>query len=218
MPRPSIALDDNLKTYFFDNNPPEHPELRRLREKTAAMPRHFMQISPEQGSLLAFLVRLTSARRILEIGTFTGYSSLTMALAMAADGRMVCCDMNEEWTQHAREAWHRAGVGDRVELRLGPAMETLATLTPPEGGFDLAFIDADKDGYDGYYERSLQLVRRGGLIVFDNMMRFGQVADPDSNDATTVAVRRLNAKIAADERCDRVLLAVGDGMTLVRPR
>jgi predicted O-methyltransferase YrrM len=179
-----------------------------------------MQIAPEQGHFLTLLARLIGARRTLEIGTFTGYSALAMAMALPADGRIVACDISEEWVGVGRPFWQRAGVVDKIEVRIGPAIETLQQLER-EGAaesFDLAFIDADKENMDGYYEGALRLVRPGGLIILDNMFQGGRVLDPDNNDFRTNVVRDLNSKIAADERVDRVLVPIGDGMTLARRR
>lgn len=180
------------------------------------MPNAQMQIAPEQGAFMALLVQLTGARQILEIGTFTGYSSTAMALALPADGRIVCCDVSREWTDIARRAWTDAGVQDRVDLRLAPATETLATMD--DDSFDLAFIDADKTGYDAYYEGCLRVVRPGGLILIDNTLQDGRVADPSADDDNVRAVRALNAKIAADGRVDAVLLPLADGLTMARVR
>jgi len=179
-----------------------------------------MQITPEQGHFLALLVRLISARRALEIGTFTGYSALAVALALPEDGQVVACDISEEWTGTGRRFWERAGIAKKIELRIAPALKTLRQLES-EGNrdrFDLAFIDADKPGYDGYYEGALGLVRPGGLIALDNMLRGGRVADPNQNDTDTVALRQLNTKIAGDDRVDRVILPIASGMTLARRR
>jgi predicted O-methyltransferase YrrM len=211
-------MDERLYGYLLDHEPPEHEQLRALRGQTEKLPRGHMQITPEQGHLLALLVRLMGTRRVLEIGTFTGYSALAMALALPADGRIVACDISEEWTRIAREYWRRAGVLDRIELRIAPAGETLALIEMEGGSFDLAFLDADKTGYDAYYESALRLVRPGGLIVLDNTLRRGRVANPDDNDPDTVALQMLNAKIARDERVDRVLLPIASGMTLARRR
>jgi predicted O-methyltransferase YrrM len=166
------------------------------------------------------LVRLLDARRVLEIGTFTGYSSTAMALALPADGRIVCCDLSTEWTDVARTAWTDAGVVGRVDLRIGPAVDTLDELLAAgqESAFDLAFIDADKPSYDAYYERCLRLLRPGGVIAIDNVLWSGRVADPSVHDESTDAIRALNAKIAGDERVDPVIVPVGDGLTLARKR
>jgi predicted O-methyltransferase YrrM len=175
-----------------------------------------MQIGADQGAFLAILVRLIGARRIVEIGTFTGYSSTAMALALPPDGRITCCDVSREWTDIAREAWADAGVADRVDLRLAPAAETLATLEP--GAFDLAFIDADKAGYGAYYSECRRLVRPGGLIVVDNTLWSGEVADPSADGESVRAIRALNDRIAGDDGVDSVILAIGDGVTLARVR
>ncbi len=218
MSRGSIGLDERLNAYIVASHAPEHPVLAKLRSFTGVMPMASMQIAPEQGAFLAFLARLIGARNTLEIGTFTGYSALAVALALPADGRLVALDVNEEWTTVARAHWREAGVADRIELRLGPAGDSLEALEG-EGKrdhFDMAFIDADKTGYDAYYESALRLVRPGGLIVFDNMLQDGDVADPTKKSASTVAIRALNAKIAGDARVDAVLLPLGDGMTVAR--
>ena len=218
MTRVSYGLDDALRTYLLANQPPENPLLAQLREETARMSRSRMQIAPEQGHFLTFLLRLTEAKQALEIGTFTGYSSLCMALAMPPEGRIVACDSSREWTDVARRYWAKAGVAEKVDLRLGAAVETLHALIAERHEFDFVFIDANKEDYDAYYEASLRLVRRGGLIAIDNALRDGRVADPDETHLSVTAVRDLNAKIAADERGDRVLLTIGDGMMLVRRR
>jgi O-methyltransferase len=218
MTRATYGLDDTIRAYLLANQPPEHPLLAELREVTATMTRSRMQISPEQGHFLAFLVRLIGARRVLEIGTYTGYSSLCMALAMPPDGRVVACDKSEEWTDVAKQFWKRAGLANRIELRLGSAIDTLNELIKERQQFDFVFIDANKEDYDAYYEASLRLVRPNGLIAIDNMLREGRVADPSESQLSISAVRDLNAKIAKDERTDRVLITVGDGMMMVRPR
>ena len=177
-----------------------------------------MQIAPEQGEFLAFLVRLIGARNALEIGTFTGYSALAVALALPKDGRLVACDVSEEWTKIGRKHWAEAGVAGKIDLRIGPALESLAAMKREgqAGGFDIAFIDAAKQEYDAYYDACLDLVRVGGLITFDNMLQDGRVADPKSRDASVKAIRALNARLAADDRVDVVLLPLGDGMTIAR--
>lgn len=216
MSRTHLAITPELGAYLDRVAYREHPVLTRLRTETALMPEASMQIGPEQGALLALLVRLVDARRIVEIGTFTGYSSTAMALALPADGRVVCLDVSAEWTDRARAAWEEAGVADRVELRLGPARESLASLE--DGAFDLAFIDADKPSYDEYYTGCLRVVRPGGLIVLDNMLQRGRVADPGNRDPGPETIRALNERIAADERVEHVLLPIADGMTLARVR
>jgi predicted O-methyltransferase YrrM len=216
----SIGLSEELHAYLMGTGVREPEVLARLRVETAALPEARMQIAPEEGALLAMLVRLTGAKRCLEIGTFTGYSSTAVALALPADGHLVCCDVSREWTDVARRTWDAAGVADRVELRLGPATETLSALLA-EGGagtFDLAFIDADKPNYDAYLEGCLRLVRRGGLIVIDNVLWSGRVADPSDTDESTLAIRALNAKLAGDERVDLSMIPVADGLTLARVR
>jgi predicted O-methyltransferase YrrM len=174
----------------------------QLRAETSRLPRGTMQISPEQGQLMGLLVRLIGASRALEIGTFTGYSALAVALARPADGKLICSDVSEEWTQTAQRYWRAAGVSERIELRLGPAAETLAGLRAAgeEGRFDFAFIDADKENYDLYYEQCLKLVRPGGLIAIDNALWHGWVADPAYRNADTTAIRALNRKIRDDAR------------------
>ena len=216
----SIGLDEALNEYLVRVGVREHPVLAELRRQTAELPAAQMQIAPEEGALLAILVRLLPARRILEIGTFTGYSSTAMALAQPDGGRITCCDVSREWTDIARRAWADAGVDDRVDLRLGPAVATLDELLGAggAGSYDLAFIDADKASYDVYYERSLQLVRSGGLIAIDNVLWSGRVADPADDDEDTTAIRDLNAKIAADERVEIVMVPIADGVTLARVR
>jgi O-methyltransferase len=218
MTRITYGLDETVHAYVVANQPPEHPLLAQLREVTATMTRSRMQISPEQGHFLAFLIRLTGARRVLEVGTFTGYSSLCMALAMPPDGRIVACDVSEEWTNVAREFWKKAGLTSRIELRLGSAVDSLKKLIDERQQFDFVFIDANKEDYDAYYESSLRLVPAGALIAIDNTLRDGRVADPSVTQLSVSAVRDLNAKIAKDERGDRVLITVGDGMILVRKR
>jgi O-methyltransferase len=220
MSRESIGLDKTLNEYVVRAQQPEHPVLAALREATARMPMSNLQIAPEQANLLAFVARLVDARMALEIGTFTGYSALAVALTLPKDGKLVACDLSEEWTSIGRPFWQRAGVAEKIELRLGPAQATLDRLERDgfKGRFDFAFIDADKTGYDAYYESTLRLTRPGGVIAFDNMLQDGRVADRRARSADTVAIRALNAKIAADERVDRVLVPVGDGMTFVRRR
>lgn len=213
----SLSINEQQHAYLLACQPPEHKELRRLREVTAALPNARLQIAPEQGHLLAFLVRLIGARRLLELGTFTGYSALAMALALPADGRLLTCDTNAEWAAIGRAHWKSAGVAGKIEQQLGPAIETLAELKQNHvDGFDLVFIDADKGNYDAYYEAALALVRTGGLIVLDNMLFRGLVANPEDDDARALPVRALNEKINADARVEHVLLAIGDGMTLAR--
>ena len=220
MSRGSIGLDDALNAYLERVGTREPEVLRHLREETARMPEAQMQIAVEEGAFLAMLVKLLGARRILEVGTFTGYSSTAMALAMPPDGRITCCDISREFTDVARRTWSAAGVEDRMDLRLGPAMETLDDLLQEGAGasFDMAFIDADKANYAGYYERALRLVRPGGLIAIDNVLWSGRVADAGVDDEDTAAIRALNEAIAADERVDVAMVPIADGVTLARIR
>lgn len=214
----SIGLSDALYDYLLSVSLREPEILAELRHETMAMSERSMQIAPEQGQFMAFLVRLTGARRILEIGTFTGYSALVMALALPAEGRVVACDVSEAWTAVARRYWQRAGVAGRIELRLAPALQTLDALIGEGGGgsFDFAFIDADKGRYLDYYERSLTLLRQGGLIAVDNTLWGGSVADPANTDADTAAIRAFNAALHADPRVELSLVPIGDGLTLAQ--
>jgi len=220
MANESLGLPPALQAYLARFGYREPAVLARLRERTARIPEHEMQVAPEEGALLALLVGLMGARRCLEIGTFTGYSSTAIALGMPPGGRLVCCDVSEEWTSIAREAWAEAGVADRVELRLGPALETLDQLLAEgaEATFDFAFIDANKDQYPEYYERTIELLRPGGLVAVDNVFRGGEVADPSADDASIRGTRVLNARIAADERVTFAMVPIADGVTLARKR
>ncbi len=217
----TLNLDESLHEYLLSVSLREPAILRRLREETAAMPEHNMQIAPEQGQFMALLVQLTGARRAIEVGTFTGYSALAVALAMPDDGRIVCCDTSEEYTAIARKYWEEAGVADKVDLRIAPALETLdALLDDPDQPrtFDFAFIDADKTNYDNYYERCIDLLKSDGLIAIDNTLWDGKVADASDLDEDTVAIRALNEKLYADERIDLSLVPIADGLTLCRKR
>ena len=217
----TINLDDRLHRYLLSVSLREPEVLRRLREETAAMPQHNMQIAPEQGQFMALLVQLSGTRRALEIGTFTGYSSLAIAMAMPADGQVLCCDTSKKYTAVARRYWDEAGVAGKMDLRIAPALETLdALLREPntKSVFDFAFIDADKTNYDNYYERCLDLMRPGGLIAFDNTLWDGKVADEAESDDDTIALRALNTKLHADKRIDLSLVPIGDGLTLCRKR
>ena len=198
----------------------ETPVQKRLREETSKLPEAAMQIGAAQGVFLAFLARLVGTRRAIEVGTFTGYSALSIASVLPPDGRLVCCDVSERWTSIARRYWAEAGVAERIELRLAPARETLAELRKRDGpgSYDFAFIDADKTGYDAYYEACLKLVKPGGVIVLDNMLWSGRVAEPDHHDTDTDAIRALNTKIHADQRVDAALLTIGDGVMVARKR
>jgi predicted O-methyltransferase YrrM len=218
MSRESVGLSPELHQYLLSVSPPEHPVLAELREATDKLKERNMQIGPEQGHFMAFLLRSLGARKVLEIGTFTGYSSLAMALALGPDGRITCCDVSEEWTAIAREHWKKAGVASRIDLRLGPALDTLDQLLAEGSGFDFAFIDADKPNYVKYYERCLRLVRRGGVIAVDNTLWSGKVADPREADADTIAIRDFNAIVATDDRVLVSVTPVGDGLTLLLKR
>ena len=213
-------IETHIYDYILANSLRDRDALKRLRQETGAMPMGGMQISPDQGQFMGLLVELIGAKRIVEVGTFTGYSSIAMALALPADGRLIACDVSDEFTRIARRYWREVGVADKIELRLGPAVATLdAMLAAGEAGcFDMAFIDADKENYDAYYESCLQLVRPGGLILIDNVLWGGRPADASERDDSTVAIRALNAKIHADERVTASLLSIGDGLTLARKR
>ena len=220
MSRKTISMTDSLYDYLVSVAVREPDVLQRLRAETASMPGADMQISPDQGAFMQLLVELIGARRCLEVGVFTGYSSLAVALALPPDGTITACDVSEEWTSVARRYWHEAGVGERVDLRIGPALDTLDALLA-EGRaahYDFAFIDADKANYDGYYERALQLVRPGGLITIDNVLWSGAVADSENRDPDTETIRALNAKLHADPRITLALVPIADGLTLARRR
>ncbi len=216
----TIQLTDRLYEYLLRVSLREPPVLRRLREETARLPNPMMQIAPDQGQFMGLLVELMGARRAIEVGVFTGYSSICVALALPPDGQLVACDINEQWTGIARRYWREAGVEDKIDLRLAPALETLdALLAVGEAGrFDFAFIDADKTGYDQYYERVLALLRPGGVLMLDNVLRDGKVADPENTEADTEAIRAINLKTAADERITMSLAPIGDGLCVARKR
>jgi predicted O-methyltransferase YrrM len=216
----TLPLDDRLYGYLLANSLREGPVAQRLRQATASLEMARMQIAPEQGQFMALLVELLGARRILEIGTFTGYSALCMAQALPAEGRILCCDLSREWTGIARSFWREAGVEHLIELRIAPALHTLdqLLLERQEGQYDMAFIDADKSNYANYYERSLELLRPGGLIMFDNTLWGGSVADPDVQDEDTRALRALNDLLLRDGRVSISLVPIGDGLTLARKR
>jgi len=209
-----------LADYVDSNWLRESPLKRRLRDETARLPQAMMQISAHQGQQIGLLARAIGARRAVEVGTFTGYSALNIAEALPADGKLWCCDVSEEWTRIAKRYWKEAGLDSRIELTIGPAIKTLDWLLAQglAGQLDLAFIDANKSDYDSYYERCLKLVRRGGLILVDNVLWGGSVVDAADNDEDTLAIRALNAKLKADERVDLTLFAVGDGMTCALKR
>lgn len=216
----TTALDERLYPYFLDISLREPALLARLREETVALPSSGWMLAPEQGQFLRLLLEIAGARTGIEIGTYTGYSSLSMASALPPDGKLICCDVSEEWTDIARRYWTEAGLADRIELRLGDALETLDSLIAEgrEGAFDFAFIDADKPNYPAYYERTLKLVRAGGLVIVDNVLWRGDVADPADQRESTEAIRRLNRQILEDERVSMSLVPIGDGLTLARKR
>ena len=220
MSRRTLNLDDTLYEYLLAHSVHEHPAQAALREATRSWPRAGMQISPEQGQLMTFLIRLIGARRAIEIGVFTGYSALTTALALPADGRLLACDISDADVRLGQPHWQAAGIAAKIELVIAPAHLTLAArLAAGEAGqYDFAFIDADKTRYDSYYELSLALLRAGGLIAIDNVLWGGSVAQPAGGDADTEALQALNAKIYRDERVDAAMLPIGDGLTLVRKR
>lgn len=215
----TLNLDDTLYDYLLSHSLREHPAQTALRAATRSRARGGMQISPEQGQFMALLVRLMGARKTIEIGVFTGYSALTVALALPEDGQILACDISDEYTRIARPYWEQAKVAHKIDLQLAPALATLdARLAAGAAGqYDFAFIDADKSAYDGYYERCLQLLRRGGLIAIDNVLWDGSVAAP-AEDADTAALQVLNLKLHSDERIDLSMLPVGDGLTLARKR
>jgi predicted O-methyltransferase YrrM len=216
----TLNLDETLYRYLLDHSLRETELMRRLRETTARQEYARMQISPEQGQFMALLVELLGAERIVEIGTYTGYSALCMAQAMPEHGELVCCDISEQWTDIARRFWREAGIEGRIRLHIAPAIVTLDTLIEQgrAASFDMAFIDADKTNYVAYYERCLTLLRSGGLILFDNTLWGGAVADPEDQDADTVAIRELNDALRDDSRVSISLLPLGDGLTLARKR
>jgi len=219
MARRSLELDDRLYDYLVQFGTRESDLLKDLRAETQKLPGAGMQIGPEQGAFMALLVELIGARRALEIGTFTGYSSLCIAGALPADGKLICCDVSEEYTRVARDYWRRAGLESKIELRLGPALATLDALVAANvEPFDFAFIDADKTNYANYYDRAMQLVRPGGLIAIDNVLWGGDVADPSKSDEDTKAIRAVNEMVRNDERVTLALAPIGDGLTLARKR
>lgn len=216
----TLNLDDSLYQYLLDVSLRDSPVKARLRAETASLPMSRWQVAPEQGQFLALLVKLTGAKRILEIGTFTGYSALCMAEALPEGGHILCCDLPGEYNDIARGYWHDAGVDSRIELRLGPALATLEALVAgdQQGSFDLVFIDADKANYPIYLEHALTLLREGGLVVFDNVLWSGRVLEANPESVDTRAIQRLNLALKADERVDYSLVPIGDGMSLCRKR
>lgn len=215
----SIGLDDELHSYLVEHGVRDTRIKRALRERTDEHEWSKMRISPEQGEFMALLVKLSEASRCIEVGTFTGYSALCVALALPEDGELICCDVNEEWTAIGVEYWKRAGVSDKIDLRIAPALETLAELIETRPGqFDLIFLDADKANYPRYYEMSLELLRAGGVVLIDNVLWSGDVLDEDTTDPETIGIREVNAIARDDERVDLSMLPVGDGLTLARKR
>jgi caffeoyl-CoA O-methyltransferase len=216
MSNKTIGLPDKIHDYLLSVSLREPPILKRLRAETAKLPMGMMQIAPEQGQLLWLLVQALNPKRCLEVGVFTGYSSLIVALALAPDGHITACDVNEEWTSIARRYWEEAGIEKKIDLYLAPALQTLDRLVAhgQGGSYDFAFIDADKENYWGYYERSLALLRPGGLMAIDNTLWSGRPADPKVNDADTASIRAFNQRLSKDSRVRISLVPIGDGMTL----
>jgi predicted O-methyltransferase YrrM len=214
----TLSLNDRVYDYLLAVSVNESDVMARLREETAGIEFSEMQIAPEQGQFMALLVKLIGARRALEIGTFTGYSSISIASALPGDGELICCDDSEEWTAMAKKYWRLSGLDDRIQLKLGDASKTLQDLIDAGdvGAFDFIFIDADKQNYADYYELSLQLLRDGGLIAVDNTLWSGDVADPTNMEPGTRAIRNFNELIRQDERVDISLVPIGDGLTLAR--
>ena len=220
MSKRSITLTDKLYDYILEVSLREDPLLAELRAETNRMPDGNMQIAPDQGQFMAMLAKLIGAKRVIEVGTFTGYSALCLAQALPEEGRLICCDVSEEFTAIARRYWQRAGMADKIDLRLAPATETIQSLLDEGAGgsFDLAFIDADKKNYDSYFEGCLSLLRPGGLIIVDNVLWDGLVIEPSADDKATKAIRALNRKLTQDPRIELSMIAIGDGLTLVRKK
>jgi predicted O-methyltransferase YrrM len=220
MSRKMIQVSEELYKYILSVSLREPALLSRLREETAPLPQSKMQISPDQGQFMTFLIHLIAATQTIELGVYTGYSSLCVALALPPNGRLIACDIDEPWTSIARRYWAEAGVSHKIDLRLAPAMETLDSLLAAglAGSFDFIFIDADKENYDDYYERSLRLLRPGGLIAVDNVLWSGRVADPREDDATTAAIKAFNVKLRSDDRIFLTLVPIADGLTLAMKR
>lgn len=218
MSRQTLSLTPELYQYILDVSLRENPILAQLRDFTLALKEANMQISPEQGQFMQMLIKLMGAKNTIEVGVFTGYSTLATALALPDDGKIIACDVSEEWTSVGKKFWEKAGVSHKIDLYLAPAAQTLHQLLDSghAGTFDFAFIDADKTGYDEYYECCLQLIRQGGLIMFDNTLWSGKVLEVGSNDSDVMAIRALNAKLHRDQRIELCLLPLSDGVTLVR--
>ena len=211
-----LSYTSSLRQYVWQYGLREHPALKELRTETEKLPSSMMQICPEQGALMGNLIRLIAAKKTIEVGTYTGYSAMTVALALPDDGEVVACDVSEEWTSVAKKAWEKAGIANKIDLQLAPASNTLDALLAEgkEGSFDFAFIDADKTNYQIYYEQCFKLIRQGGVIVIDNVLWGGAVTDSNRNDADTEAIRELNQFIATDERVSISMIPVGDGLTV----
>jgi caffeoyl-CoA O-methyltransferase len=215
--RPSIVPAD-ISTYVAEHAEGPDQVLRELQQRTAELgSAAVMQVSADEGALLTLLTKLVGAASAIEVGTFTGYSSICIARGLAADGRLLCCDISEEYTALAREAWRAAGLDERIDLRIGPALDTLRSL-PPDATYDMAFIDADKPNYVSYYDELIPRLRNGGVVLVDNTLWSGRVVDPQADDENTVAIRQFNDHVAADDRVDSCILPVSDGLTLVRKR
>jgi caffeoyl-CoA O-methyltransferase len=216
----SLGLSDELYRYMLSVSLRESELLGQLREETSTQTLARMQLAPEQAQFLAFLVKLTGARRVIEVGVFTGYSSLAVAMALPQDGSMVACDVSEEWTAIARRYWEEAGVSDRIDLRIAPATETLQSLINDgaAGSFDFVFIDADKQSYSNYVDLAEELLRPGGLIAIDNVLWGGLVVDESRQDEETKSIRAINRNLATDDRFDISLVPIGDGVTLLHKR
>lgn len=215
-----LAITPALYDYMLNTSLREHPLLAKLRQETAKLPLSIMQVAPEQAQFMQFLLKLIHARKVLEVGTFTGYSALAMALALPADGELITCDINKEWTDKAQPFWQAAKQENKIDLRLGPALDTLNDLLQQgmQQQFDFIFIDADKTNYVNYYELALKLLNPKGLIAIDNILWDGKVIDEQQNDGQTREIRKLNALLKQDERVDVSLLAIADGLFLVKPR
>ena len=220
MGKRTLQLDEKLYDYLLTVSSREAPILKQLRDETDKLAEAGMQISPDQGQFMALLLKLIDATRVIEIGTFTGYSALVMAMSLPDDGQIVCCDKSEEWTSMARRYWKEAGVDNKIDLRLGDALDTLDSLIEAgdESAFDFAFIDADKVNYPNYFERCLALLRRGGLIAVDNVLWGGSVINPEKQDDDTLAIRTFNNQLKDDSRVDISLVPIGDGLTLARKK
>ena len=220
MSRKTLNLTDELHSYMLSISPQEPDVLRRLRLETESLPEGEMQIAKEQGYFISLLVQLLRAKKVLEVGTFTGYSALWTAFALPADGKLIACDVSEEWTSIALRYWAEAGVAGKVDLRLAPALETMdGLIREGQGGtFDFIFIDADKENYPGYYEHALQLVRKGGLIAIDNIFRRGRSADPHATDPETLSMRAFNESLSRDARVQLSVVPIADGLTLAMKR